>query len=143
MAAYTDLYAHCVWATWDRLPIIPQDAELRLYNAIGAKCIELGCCALAIGGISDHVHVLLRFTPTIALSQLIGEIKGASSHVMTHEIRPGAFFKWQAGYGMFTLSKRGLPHVARYIEQQRIHHANASTIDALELPASPLPRSLR
>lgn len=122
MATYTDLYAHCVWATWDRLPIIPPDAELRLYGAISAKCIELGCSAL---------------------SQLIGEIKGASSHVMTHEIRPDSFFKWQGGYGVFTLSKRGLPQITRYIKQQRIHHANASTIDALELPASPLPQSLR
>lgn len=109
---------------------------------MSVKCAALGCALLAIGGMSDHIHVLLQFSPAVSLAQLIGEMKGASSHLMTHEICPGAFFKWQGGYGAFTLCKPEVPQVTRYIEQQRIHHANGSIITGLELHASPAPTHL-
>ncbi len=63
-APYTQLYPHCVWATWDRLPLITPNIEGRLYAAIAAKCLELKCDMIAIGGIEDHVHLLVRFPTT-------------------------------------------------------------------------------
>ena len=61
---YTQLYCHLVWATWDRLPFITEEVEPRLFSAMRAKIVEMGCGAIAIGGIPDHVHCLVRFTPT-------------------------------------------------------------------------------
>jgi putative transposase len=132
MASYNQLYLHCVWATWDRLPLITPDAEPRLYGAIVSKCKELSCSALAIGGVYDHVHVLIQFSTTITIARLIGEIKGASSHVMTHSIAPESFFKWQGSYGVFTISKRSVPQVRRYILNQKEHHADQTLIAELE-----------
>ena len=52
---YTQIYAHLVWATWDRLLLITSEIESRLHAAIAAKCRELDAEALAIGGVDDHV----------------------------------------------------------------------------------------
>ena len=132
MTSYNQLYLHCVWATWDRLPLITPEVEPQLYAALAAKCKELGCAFLAIGGICDHVHMLVRFAPTITVAGLIGEMKGSSSHAITHVVRPGTFFKWQGAYGAFTVSKRSVPQVQAYILNQKTHHADQTILPELE-----------
>jgi REP element-mobilizing transposase RayT len=121
-APYTQLYLHLVWATWDRLPLITGAIQPRLYAAVAAKCYELRCEPLAIGGIEDHVHLLVRLHRTVAVAALAKHVKGSSSHLVTHEIAPDEFFKWQGSYGAFTLRKENVPQVRSYIEKQREHH---------------------
>ena len=112
-APYTELYLHVVWATWDRMPLITEAIQPRLYAAIAAKCRELKCAPLAIGGIEDHVHLLVRLHTTVTVATLVQQVKGSSSHLVTHEITPGEFFKWQGAYGAFTLRKEDVPAVER------------------------------
>jgi len=121
-APYTQLYLHCVWATWDRLPLLTPRIEPHVRACILAKCQELKCVPLKLGGIEDHLHVLVRLHTTVAVATLVKEIKGASSHLVTHEIAPGEFFKWQGAYGAFTLAKEAVLAVSAYIERQREHH---------------------
>ncbi len=125
-ANFTQLYLHCVWATWDRLPIITPVLEQAIYASIISKCQELACQVLAIGGTTDHIHLLVRFPTTITVANLMKEIKGVSSHLVTHQLAKGEFFKWQGGYGAFTLSKKEVPNIKRYIECQKQHHAEAT-----------------
>ncbi len=127
-APYTQLYLHCVWATWDRLPLITPQIEAPLYAAIDAKCHELNCEVLAIGGVQDHIHLLVRFPATLAVAVLLKEIKGATSHLMTHQITPDQFFKWQGAYGVFTVSKDALDSVCAYVSNQKTHHAAKNLI---------------
>ncbi len=129
---YTQLYVHMVWATWDRLPLITIAIEPRLYAAVATKCRKLKCEPLAIGGIEDHVHLLARLHTTIAIATLAKEVKGASSHLVTHEITPGEFFKWQGAYGAFTLRKSEVPQVKAYILNQIQHHAENTVYDEWE-----------
>src|SRR5205823_2487053 len=96
---YTELYLHCVWATWDRLPLVTPEVEPQIYAAIASKCMELKCYVLAIGGVEDHVHLLVRFPAALSVATLVGEVKGVSSHLMTHRISPDVFFRWQGAYG--------------------------------------------
>ena len=120
---YTQLYAHLVWATWDRLPLIKPEIESRLYAAIAAKCQELKAKPLAIGGVDNHVHLLVRFPTTLAIATLAKQVKGSSSHLVTHEVTPGEFFKWQGAYGAFTLNKDQVQTIRAYIQCQKEHHA--------------------
>ncbi len=129
---YTQLYLHCVWATWDRLPLITSTVEARLYAYIVGKCRELECETLAIGGIADHIHLLVRVPPTLDVAKLMKEVKGASSHLMAHELAPGIFFKWQGAYGAFTLSKNSLSTAATYIRNQKAHHAANQLLEEWE-----------
>lgn len=130
--AWTQLYVHCVWATHGRLPLITSQVEPRLYSAIIAKVRDFDCHLLAIGGVEDHVHLFVRFPPTIALSLLMKEVKGASSHLMNHDASTGEAFKWQVGYGAFTVSKRSVDSVVDYVRNQKARHANRQLIDDLE-----------
>lgn len=133
---FTQLYLHLVWATWDRLPLITPTVEARIYAAIASKCRELKCVPLAIGGVADHVHLLVRLHTTVPVATLAKEVKGSTSHLVTHEIAPAQGFKWQGAYGAFTLRKEDVPVVAAYIEKQKYHHASANLVSEWEEAAS-------
>ena len=132
-APYTQLYLHMIWATWDRLPLLTDDIEQRVYAAIAAKCKAMKCVPLAINGVEDHLHLLMRFHTTVAVAKIAKEVKGASSHLVTHEIKPGEFFKWQGGYSAFTIRKSDVAVVQAYIENQKQHHADNDLRTAWEL----------
>jgi putative transposase len=129
---YTQLYLHLVWSTHDRLPIITPELQPRLYAALSHKCRELGADVLAIGGITDHVHLLVRFPTTISVSEFVGKVKGASSHFVTHLLDSPEPFRWQGGYGAFTVSRRNVDAVSRYVLDQEHRHRELLTHDALE-----------
>jgi len=135
-APYTQLYLHLIWATWDRLPLISPEIEYRLFAAIEAKCRELKCEPLAVNGIEDHVHLLVRFHTSVSVAQLVKEIKGSTSHLVTHEITPDTFFKWQGAYRAFTIRKLDVPRVKIYIENQKQHHAEDRLQINWEIPIS-------
>lgn len=132
-ANFTQLYVHCVWATWDRLPLIKPDLQQLVYAAIIHECEKLKCTVITIGGIEDHIHLLTGFPPTVNISELIKQIKGSSSHFITHEIKPNEFFKWQGSYGAFTVSYSEIDRVAHYIRNQAEHHLQKSIISSWEL----------
>jgi putative transposase len=115
----------------DALLITPEIEE-QIFAAIAAKCKELNCHLLAIGGVADHVHLLVRFPTTLSAATLAGEAIGASSHLITHRLAPGEFFKWQGAYGAFTVQKDGIDTVTAYIKNQKAHHASNDLIPTRE-----------
>jgi len=82
------------------------------------------------------VHLLVRWSPTVSVAELIGEVKGASSHFVTHQLLPKAFFKWQGAYGAFTVSREHVERVRHYIEHQKEHHAMQTVVSAWEQSTS-------
>ena len=86
-APWTELYLHLVWSTWRRHPFITPDLQQRLYGSLAHQASELGADVIAIGGMPDHVHMLVRFPTTIAVSDFVRRLKGASSHLVTHVMR--------------------------------------------------------
>ena len=123
-AAYADLFVHLIWATFGRAAWISESIEKPLYAAMADKGRELRCPPLAIGGIADHVHLLVALSPAVAVATLVKEIKGASAHLITHRLAPDAIFRWQTGYGAFSLRKDDTSTVRRYILHQKEHHAS-------------------
>lgn len=75
---------------------------------------------IEIGGVSDHVHMLVILKPTILLADFMRELKSCSSK-WGNEITGGKF-EWQNGYGAFTVGKSQMPSVRRYIQNQEEHH---------------------
>lgn len=124
---HAELYCHLIWATWDRRAFITPNIEVRLYAAIRTKLESLTCSEISIGGMPDHVHVVCRFPPVLSVSQLVQQVKGASSHLATHELPGLEEFKWQGGYGAFTLSSGDLPRVRLYVAEQKQHHLQQET----------------
>ena len=120
--SHTKLYLHIIWSTWDRMELIDPVIEPVLYKYIRKKCEENQCWLEAIGGTTDHVHILVRFITSISISKLVHQIKGASSHYIANIYRPENFFKWQGGYSAFTVSPHQLNVVSEYIKNQKQHH---------------------
>jgi putative transposase len=137
------LYVHLVWATWDRLPLLDPALRDRVYRCIIAEAGALRCPVGAIGGIEDHVHVLVRCAPSVAVSDLVKQVKGTSSRLVQREVRSGEYFRWQGSYGAFSIAQSDVPRVRGYVRRQEEHHRTGRLSPALERTSAgaPSPRS--
>ena len=129
---YTQLYLHLVWATWDRMPLITPAIRQRIYGCIERQVKKHRCEVIAIGGMEDHVHLLIRFPTTARIAEVVQHAKGASSNLVTQVLDRGGFFKWQGNYGAFTIAKSQVPSVRRYILDQERHHRGGRVSPPLE-----------
>ena len=77
---------------------------------------------LEIGGMPDHVHLLLKLKPSIALSDMLRQIKANSSKWLHESGKDARKFGWQDGYAAFTVSESQVTRVAQYIRDQEQHH---------------------
>jgi len=126
---YTCLHYHIVFSTKNRHPWIHADIEQRVWEYTGGIARQNDMKALQIGGIEDHLHVVLGAPPTMAVSKAVQLLKGGSSKWI-HETVPSLDdFEWQQGYGAFTVSKSQLPTVIHYAANQRDHHRQRSFQD--------------
>jgi REP element-mobilizing transposase RayT len=124
--SHTEVFIHLVWTTSERQPLITPQIERVLYSCIAARCRDLQAHLMAIGGISDHVHLLIRLPATLTIAQIAKDIKGASSHLITHKLSQPDF-RWQSAYSAFGVSPEGVEAVCNYIQNQKQHHAQRHT----------------
>jgi REP element-mobilizing transposase RayT len=129
---FTKLYLHVTWATWNREPLITPWLMEAIDHCIRAECIKLRANVEAFGGVQDHVHLLVRFPTTVSVAELVKQVKGSSSHLVSRRLNVA--FKWQGGYGAFTVSHYHLDKVRDYVLRQPEHHAAGTAHRALELP---------
>jgi REP element-mobilizing transposase RayT len=123
---YTSLYYHVVFSTKNRERWILPDIEERLWAYLGGIAKENKMTPIRIGGVEDHVHLLLGASPTLAPSKIAQVIKGGSSAWMRDTFPNTKAFAWQDGYGAFTVSRSNVDEVDAYIRGQREHHRNKS-----------------
>jgi putative transposase len=131
---YWRLYYHVVWSTRERAPLIHQEVEREIHNLIVGAARRNRIEVQAIGGIEDHVHVVISVPPSISLSDAVSRIKGASSHVIreryNHDLQHE--FNWQSEYGAVSISECQLDPVCSYVRDQRRRHADRKTVPGLE-----------
>ena len=120
------LYAHFVWSTWNRQPLITEAIESDLYRFIQGICLDHRCAVLAIGGMPDHVHLLVALSNTITVADLMEFVKGGFSRFVTERLLHEEWFKWQGSYGVFSVSPQDKNKVIRYIQNQKQHHADGT-----------------
>jgi putative transposase len=119
---YTSLHYHITFSTKNRERWITPDLEPRIWAYLGGIARDNRIVPFKIGGVEDHVHLLLGMPPTVAPSKMVQLLKGGSSKWI-HDTFPALRgFGWQDGYGAFTVSKSNLPDVVKYVETQREHH---------------------
>ncbi|MDR0546343.1 MAG: IS200/IS605 family transposase [Dysgonamonadaceae bacterium] len=126
---FTQIHIHTVFAVQNRMSLINKSWQERLYQYIIAIIQKRGHKVLAIGGMSDHVHILFGFRPTQTLSNLIQEVKRDSSEWINQQRLVLGRFSWQEGYGAFSYSKSHILQVAQYIETQEEHHQKRTFLD--------------
>ena len=106
---------------------------MQLHRFIRTKAVETsGVQCHGVGGTDDHMHVVVTISPTVAISEWIGMLKGASSHFINHRIANRRVLTWQVGYGVVSFGTKDLPWVLEYVRNQREHHAAGRTSARLE-----------
>ena len=122
---YSSLYFHVIWSTKDRKPIIKTSFRNKLYSYIGGIIKKEKTDLLSIGGISNHIHILIKTNTQNKISDLIQKIKGGSSAFINQTL-PNEKFNWQSGYGIFAVSISKVDTVKQYIVNQELHHKKIS-----------------
>ena len=92
-----------------------------MHAYLGGCVRTVGGLAIEIGGVSDHVHLLAGLKPTHCVADVLRSIKKASSEWARHEMGVSAFH-WQDGYSAFTVGRKGVDELSRYIANQAEHH---------------------
>src|SRR5215211_3125135 len=80
------LYYHLIWATRDRDPLIGADIEQELYGYIVGKSNALESITHAIGGVQDHIHLVVSIPPKLSIADFVKGIKGSSAHHLNHGV---------------------------------------------------------
>ena len=117
---YSKLHFHVVFSTKNRRPSIQHQWRGRLHDYIGGVIRGLGGQSLTVGGVRDHVHILMGLRPSHRLCDVMREVKHESSRWVREELQKD--FEWQKGYGVFTVSPLACEKVRAYIIGQEIHH---------------------
>ena len=122
--AHASLLIHFVFSTKNREPLITEDMQPRLWAYVGGIARTNKMKALAVGGVSDHIQMLLSLHPTVAADKAVQLIKSGSSKWMHQQGQ--RMFAWQTGYGAFTIGVSQVKTTVRYITNQKRHHATKS-----------------
>ncbi len=119
-------YYHIVFCTKSRRMVLPLEHCEHLYRFIWKELTDNKCQLLRIGGIQNHVHLLINLHPGISLSLLIQKIKGHSSSWLRRDNRFPFFEGWASEYFATSISAGHKDAVINYIKNQRNHHQTAS-----------------
>ena len=120
-STHLSLHYHVIFATKERRTIIAPSWRERLHAFIGGILREMEAIPQSFGGVADHVHILVGLKATHSLSDVMRDVKRASSQWI-HGTVGDSTFAWQEGYGAFTVSSSMREDVRRYIERQEEHH---------------------
>jgi putative transposase len=132
MHSFVSCLIHCVWATKERRPVIQADLQQRLWPYLGGIARENKMKALVVGGVEDHVHILLSIPSTLSVAKSIQLLKGNSSKWIHDTFQEHQGFEWQEGYGAFSIGVSGVADTTNYIQGQGEHHRKMTFQEELE-----------
>jgi REP element-mobilizing transposase RayT len=131
---YSEINLHLVWHTKLSAPLLTPKIETMTHQFIRQRLINTpGVFFREIGGTENHVHTVITIAPTVLISDLVGKLKGSSSHEINQRIGNGRMvLEWQPGYGVVSFGTRDLDWVQEYVRNQRQHHSRGTIHDRLE-----------
>ncbi|MFZ1935832.1 MAG: IS200/IS605 family transposase [Thermoguttaceae bacterium] len=131
---YSEINLHVTWHTKDSLPLLTPQVRDIVYRCLRQRLVNTpGVFFHEIGGIETHVHLVLSVPPTLLVSELVGQLKGASSHEVNQQFDlRDKRLQWQAGYGAVSFGTRDLEWVKEYVQNQEEHHSSGRVYDRLE-----------
>jgi len=122
MHSFTSCHLHLVFATKGRRRFITPAFQQRLWPYLGGIAHENKMKTLAIGGIEDHVHMLISLPSTLPAAKAVQLLKGNSSKWIHETFPEMREFEWQEGYGAFSIGVSGIDDTVAYIRNQAEHH---------------------
>ena len=130
--AYTNLLYHIVFRPKNSASVIPIEKEEMLYRYIWGIVKHKNGVLYRIGGMPDHVHILVQLPATIAVADFVRDLK-TSTNVYLKENRDSfpKFDGWSRSYCALTYSQNEKDTIINYIKNQKEHHKRVSFRDEL------------
>ena len=122
MKTYTQILYQIVFSTKYREPTLSKPDRPELFKCIWGILENKGCHLYRINGVEDHLHILTHLHPSIALANLVKDIKLGSAARIKEIGLFDDFGGWQNGYGAFTYSIKEKDALINYIKRQETHH---------------------
>ena len=126
---YTQLQIQLVFAVKYRAAMISKEWKHDLHKYITGIFQKNKHKMLQLNSMPDHIHILIGLGTTQSISSIVQNVKSESSKWIEDRKLCPAPFNWQTGYGAFSYSKRDLPNVIRYIQNQEVHHKKEAFLD--------------
>jgi len=133
MHSFVSCLMHCTFAVKGRRPLIKPELQERLWPYLGGIARETKLKALAVGGVADHVHVLVSIPSTLSIAKAIQLLKGNSSKWIHETFKNEWDFEWQEGYGEFSIGISGINDTIKYIQNQAEHHRKMTFREEIEM----------
>jgi len=126
MSTYTQILYQIVFSTKDRGCTMNKEHRKDFYKYTWGILQSKKCILYQMNGVEDHVHILTHLHPSIALADLVKDIKVAGSKYIKENNLFPTFDGWQDGYGGFTYSNDRKANLINYIKNQEEHHKTIS-----------------
>ena len=123
---FSQIYVQVVFAVRGRTNLLQKAWREDVFKYISGIITGKGQKSIIVNGVSDHVHAFIGLKPTMAVSDLVRDIKNNSSKFINENNLTKGKFSWQAGYGVFSYSHSQIANVYRYILNQEAHHHKKS-----------------
>jgi putative transposase len=120
---YTQIYIHIVFSVQERQNLIRKEYKEELHKYIAGIIHNKRQKPIAINSMPDHIHIFIGMLPSIALSDLVRDIKNNSSKFINEKKWLHGKFSWQEGFGAFSYGHSQMEAVVKYIHNQESHHA--------------------
>jgi len=129
---FHDIFLHITWHTKNDLRLLKDDVQGAAHDFIRQRCTRTkGIRLHGVGGTENHIHLALSIEPFVNISDLVGDLKGASSREINKRRKFKALY-WQRGFGVVSFGRRNLRFVLEYVEDQNQHHAKGTIRHRLE-----------
>ncbi|HUX01922.1 MAG: IS200/IS605 family transposase [Phycisphaerae bacterium] len=133
LKAYSEINLHIVWHVKGGIAVLRDDIEMQVHRYLRGQVVQnSGAFFHEIGGVDDHVHLVVTIPPTLLISEWIGRLKGSSSHFINHHVANRKVLEWQSKYGVVSFGTKDLPWIIDYVRNQREHHTCGTVQERLE-----------
>ena len=119
---FSQIYIQCVFAVKGRKNLLKEECQSDVYKYMSGIIKNKGQKSIIINGMEDHVHLFIGLKPSIALSDLIRDVKNNTSNYINENKWLPQKFSWQEGFGAFSYSQSHIQNVYQYILNQKEHH---------------------
>ena len=120
--------AHLLWATKYRRNVVDPEWRMALFEKLASIPLRSDARVLCVGGVRNHVHLLVAWRPSVALSSIGRDLKTWSSRWVRQTTPGQASFRWQNGFSAFTIDHRDQCRLIHYIVHQERHHREDSCV---------------
>jgi len=130
---FSNILNHIIFSTKDRQNMLSPEIRKSVYAYLCGIAKTEKCQIIKIGGIEDHIHILVLLKPSLSPSDFARKIKTNSSRWIHENYPKLKDFAWQPGFSCFSVSESAKNSVMKYIENQEEHHKRISFKDELKI----------